>query len=892
MKNLKVSKLPFSFFLFSTGCFSVPTFAQEVTGENQEYQGEIEETLLIGTRGKPRTVTDSPVAVDVFNAEALRRVSYADTNDILQTLVPSYSVGRQAIADGGTFIRTSSLRGMPTDKTLVLVNGKRRHRAALVQIGQSGSQGPDVATIPSSALKAVEVLRDGASSLYGSDAIAGVISFILKDNAEGVSFSVDTGQYYEGDGFNYIISGNVGFSLGGDGFFSLSGEISSSDFTERSEQYCEAFACVAENNPLYEPSDFFNDPTFAANLDSASLEGDVVQVWGQPNTDATRLFFNSGLPLGANTELYAFGSYSESSGDGSFFYRYPGNGTIEDLRNEDGSIYNPLEKFPGGFTPRFFGDVSDYSLVTGLRGESDRFTYDISARYGFDEISYTLKNTINPSLGAASPTSFKPGDLSNEETQLQGDFSLALSDAVTLAFGISYMEETYDVQQGEFSSYTAGPHATSDPFGFCDNGEATAQGQSVIENGSSLDCGAVDSEGNFTDPVYQVVGVGSNGFPGYSPEFSEVYERDSNALYAEISADLSEDFLVQSAVRYEDYSDFDAEVVGQIAAKYNFSDTFGIRASVGTGFRAPTPGQQGTTNVSTRLPNGFPVATGLFPAGGVVAQALGAEALQPETSTSFTLGFTGELGATSYTVDFYQIEIDDRTYAVSTLDVSSNEPDDPADEDYESDLAAYTNYLALVEANVVGAESIGGVFYFANAFDSKTSGLDIVTTTPFDWSNGSQTTLTVSLNYNQSEITSDASAFLNAEDQFDFENATPELRTVITANHTIDKLSFTARANYYGGYEDSNGTNADNESEPAFIQDYGAEIMFDLQASYTFSDVWRLTVGGRNIFDEYPDEAEKAAPGSNDYCCGRIYSSNTIVPWQGGYYFLRLDATF
>ena len=860
--------------------------------EAEEYKGIVEEVVSIGSRGKPRTVSDSPVAVDVFNAEELKTVSYTDTNDILQTLVPSYSVGRQAISDGGTFIRTSSLRGMPTDKTLVLLNGKRRHRAALVEIGNSGSQGPDIATIPATALKAVEVLRDGASSLYGSDAIAGVISFILKDNAEGASLTFDTGQYYEGDGFNYTLAGNIGFPLGSEGFFSLSGELSSSDFTQRSEQYCEAWACVDENNPRYPPSDFLSDPSFANGLDSASLEGDVVQVWGQPNSEASRVFFNAGLPVGDNIEWFAFGNYSASSGDGSFFYRYPGNGTIEDLRNQDGSIYNPLEKFPGGFTPRFFGDVTDYSTVTGLRGETQRFTYDISARYGFNEIVYTLKNTINPSLGAESPTSFKPGALSNEESQLQGDFTFALSEAFTLAFGLSYMEETYDVQQGEFASYTAGPHATADPYGFCEDGAATAAGQAVIDNGSSLDCGAVDAAGNFTDPVYRVVGVGSNGFPGYSPEFSEVYQRHSKALYAEISGDLFSDFFVQSSLRYEDYSDFDAELVGQIAAKYNFTETLGLRASVGTGFRAPTPGQQGTTNVSTRLPNGFPVATGLFPAGGVVAQALGAEALEPETSTSYTFGFTGEFGATSFTLDFYRIDISDRTYAASTLDVSSNQPTDPNSANYDSELAAYNNYLALVDANVAGAESIGGVFYFANAFDSKTTGFDIVSTTPFTWSSGAETTLIASVNYNQSEITSDASAFLNAEDRFDFENATPELRGVITANHREGQFGFTARANYYDSYKDGNGTDATNPEQPAFIQEYGSEIMFDLEASYYLSDVWRFTIGGRNIFDEYPDEAEKTAPGSNDYCCGRIYSSATIVPWQGGYYFFRLDATF
>jgi iron complex outermembrane receptor protein len=228
----------------------------------------------------------------------------------------------------------------------------------------------------------------------------------------------------------------------------------------------------------------------------------------------------------------------------------------------------------------------------------------------------------------------------------------------------------------------------------------------------------------------------------------------------------------------------------------------------------------------------------------------------------------------NYTVDFYRIEVADRTFAISTQDVSS----DPESGD------AYANFLALSDAGVAGAESIGGVFYFANAFDTVTSGMDIVVTTPFDWDNGSVTDLTASINYNKTEFDSDPSEFLSrAEDRYDFENDVPEWRGVITARHTIDALSFVARANYYGDYSDSNG------STDIDIQDHDALVMFDLEGSYRFNDTFRVTLGGRNIFDEYPDEVDQ---GINDYCCGRVYSSNTIVPWQGGYYFMRLDADF
>jgi iron complex outermembrane receptor protein len=301
---------------------------------------------------------------------------------------------------------------------------------------------------------------------------------------------------------------------------------------------------------------------------------------------------------------------------------------------------------------------------------------------------------------------------------------------------------------------------------------------------------------------------------------------------------------------------------------FRIFDNFALRASVGTGFRAPTPGQQGTVNVSTRLPNGFPVATGLFPASSPVAQALGATDLKPETSTNYTVGATASLGNLDLTVDFYRIDIDDQVYSISTLDVSTD----------ASSGGAYDNYLALVNAGVVGAESIGGVFYFTNAFDSKTQGVDVVATYPLEWSNGSATSLTASLNYNKSELASDASAFLNDEEQFDFENLDPNWRAVVSALHQIGDFSVMGRLSYYGEFEDSqNGTTS---------QTFDATYFVDLEASYQFTHSLSATIGGRNIFDEYPDKIDRSI---GDYCCGRDYASSSVVPWQGGYYFLRLN---
>lgn len=826
-------------------------------GANEE---SVEKIIITGSRGVPRSLADSPVPIDVFTENDLQSVPFSDTNDILKTLVPSYSIERQPISDGGSFIRPASLRGMPTDKTLVLVNSKRRHRSALVETGGSGTQGPDIATIPSSALKGVEVLRDGAAAQYGSDAIAGVINFILKDNDEGGSFSVNTGQYYEGDGEQITMTGNLGFALGDKGFLSLSGEYSDSSSTSRSEQYCEEWWCLADSE-----NEYANDPTFIEGLGAANLGGeDVVQPWGQPNTSATRVFFNSGYEISSTMNFYAFGNYSKSEGDGGFYYRYPGNGTIEDIREEDGSIYSPLEKFPGGFSPRFFGDITDISFIGGIEGEfANEMTYDFSGRFGSNKIEYTLKNTINPSMGADSPTSFTPGDLTNEELQFSADFTknlnMGLYSEVLFAFGFTYMEESYELGGGDEASYSQGPYALPDPWGFCEDNTATSAGLAVIANGSTLNCG--DS----SDPVYTAVGVGSNGFPGYSPEYSGSYERDMFGIYTDLSTDLSDDLFVQGALRYEDYSDFGSELVGKIAFKYTLSEDLNFRGSVGTGFRAPTPGQQGTTNVSTRLPEGLPVATGLFPALSPVGQALGAEPLTPEKSTNFSIGVTGSIADINITLDFYNIALKDRFYSVSTRDVSTN----------AADGEAYDNYLALEGAGVAGANTIGGVYYFQNAFDTTTQGFDFVATY-----NLAGTILTGSVNYNATEIDSDASEFLNNEDQFDLENAIPEWRGVLSAKHDFDDLTLVARANFYGSYENA------IDSDALVTQEYDPSVLFDVELTYNINDGLNVALGARNIFDTYPDKDE------DDECCGNVYWSANVVDWQGGYYYARLNYTF
>ncbi len=878
----------------------------------QQDSADLEEIIVTGARGRPRTVTDSPVPVDVFSAEEIEAISYTDTNDIIKTLVPSFNISRQPISDGASFIRPASLRGLPTDKTLVLVNSKRRHRAALVTIGGSGTQGPDMATIPAVALQSIEVLRDGAAAQYGSDAIAGVINFLLKENREGGSVSIDSGQYSEGDGASTTVQGNIGLPLGDNGFLSISGEFYEADQTTRSNQYCEGWFCLNRDDPSW---DAFVDAgsassirgvgwngnpatrlhygrdnqTFLSNTHLANIgDGDVVQPWGQPDAEAARVFFNAGVDLDDNNELYGFGNFSDSTSNGSFFYRYPYNGTIEELREPDGSVYFPLEKHPGGFTPRFFGDVRDVSIVGGIRGEMDNgLSYDFSARTGESEIQYTLSNTINPSMGPESPTSFRPGDLINSETQLQADFTYELDNGALIAFGASWMDESYEVVQGEEDSYRAGPYANIDPHDFCEAGpDGLLTGSGAYADNMASDKGSgVDGLDctNSNDPVFNVVGVGSNGFPGYSPQFSDVYERNSYGLYGDISGDVTDQLFLQAAVRYEDYDDFDAELVWKLAAQLDVTDNFGVRGSIGTAFRAPTPGQQGTTNVSTRLPQGLPVATGLFPAGGPVAQALGAVPLKPELSDNFTIGFTAQvLDTIDVSVDFFRIDVQDRTRAISTLQVSST------DAAQAGNTAAWQNFVKLRDAGVPGANSIGGVFYFTNGFDTSTQGVDIVATAPFEWGDMGTTTVTAAFNFSENKFDTDRSVvgrYLNNEAQHDFENYDPNWRGVITARHELNQLVLIGRVSYYG--ESINSNTGGNDPLGLRYQTFDPTWYTDIEGQYRFNDTFRLSLGARNVFDEYPAQGVVG-----DTCCGRLWESATGMDWQGAYYYGRLTVDF
>ncbi len=570
----------------------------------------IEEIVVIGSRKRGRSAAQSTAPIDVISGEDFGLVgNSADITDNLRVNVPSYNAST-ASGDGDTFVRPTSLRGLAPDQTLVMVNGKRRHRAALiaefVPSAGKGAHGPNIGMLPAIAFKRVEVLRDGASAQYGADAIAGVINFVTRDAAEGGELRMQYGQFYEGEQ-SFTVAGNIGLPIGQRGFMNFSAEYAENDGLSRGIQRANAQALIDAGVPGVGSDAPFDDAPF-------------VQTWGRPYGESYRLFFNAGIEVDAYTTVYAQGNYADTFNRYRFFYRAPDHITLRTLRDEYG-----FTGLPAGFTPFFDGDQSDLSMVGGVKGEfSGGILYDLSTSYGENRIDFVLNNTINQSLGLGpdgnpAQRDFDVGDLEQQETTLNADFTRQFTDSVHLAFGAEWREETFVVIAGEPSSH---------------------------------------------------FGAGSSGFKGFEPQNAGKFSRDNYAVYAEIEQDVSENFVAQYAARYEDFSDFGDTINGKIAARYGVNENFTLRAAVSSGFHAPTPGQANIQKITTTFDNdlGLQVESGTVPPNHPLALAAGGTPLTEEQSTNFSAGFvTGFGDATTLTADFYRIEIEDRIFKTQNL---------------------------------------------------------------------------------------------------------------------------------------------------------------------------------------------------------------------------------
>ena len=844
---------------------STVAFAQDSAVETSVPEATGEAIVITGLRGQPRTVVDSPVPVDVFSEETIERASQTDTLEVLQTLVPSYSVARAANTTSNTFIRSPTLRGLSADKTLLLVNGRRRHKSGSVGVSRTGSQAADAAVIPSIALKSVEVLRDGAAAQYGSDAIAGVINFQLKDAPSGGALVVQAGQYYAGDGTSVQVAGNIGLPLTDRGFVNISAQFNDDDNTVRGRTF---------TSSAWDPFDAYaTDPAFRAAVDQAGIDlNEPLELRGKPKERAARFVINSGIEINDNSEFYAFGNYSKSKGDAYATYRVPGGGhNVMDnpIRLEDGSVWRFKDKFPLGLGPFFSGEVTDWSATGGWRTEREfdngaMFNADLSARYGWDKILYTMTDTVNPSYGPDSPSFFTASSYTSDEFALNADFVYALPvgfyGPLNFNFGGEFRREGFSIGAGEVASYSGGTWAPPDPFGFCTN-EADFASRTLepgAPTGEGIDCTSA------SDPVYNILQPGSNGITGLPPEVAGRTTTESWSLYGETTADITASLFLDLAARYENYESFGDKVVWKAATRFYLTDWFALRGSIGTGFRAPTAGQINMTQSSISTVGGVPLNVGLYPATNPVAVFLGAKPLGPERSKNYSVGFTlTPLDGLSLTVDAYRIVIKDQIYATSLITVTP---------EIEAELTA---------AGVEGAGTIDRINYFQNAFDSTVQGLDVVGTYRGDWFETGTTTITAAFNLNDYKVdqVNISGVTFNDVSLYNFEHNDPTWRGNLTLNQELGAFTFMLRGNLYGPHSRQT-TRAGNA-----IQSWGTQALIDAEISAPLGDGFTLTVGGRNLFDHYPEV------NLIDNTNGRTFVDGP-VSWQGGYYYGRISFAF
>jgi iron complex outermembrane receptor protein len=799
--------------------------------------GMVEEIVTTGSRAKARSATDTVAAVDVITSAELTNQGDMDVANLLRNSVPSFSVNDQPISDAATLVRPFQLRGMAPDHSLILVNNKRRHRANVIVWSaggiSDGSHGADVSTIPGMALKSVEVLRDGAAALYGSDALAGVINFKLKDANEGGSAEIRMGEYTEGDGKMAYFAGNMGMELGANGFANVTLEYGSSDETVRSVQRNDAAALIAAGYPVADPA----------------------QKWGRPFVDNDlKLFVNFGSQLTDSVELYGYGNYATKDVDGGFYFRNPltrggvyasggkllvgdttgdmsGNcgqyavstadpssaalaAAIAGLKADD-NCFNFNETIPGGFTPRFGGTVTDITFMMGLKGALDNgLTWDISAYRGENEGDFYINNTVNASLGANSPRNFDPGLYRQTDTNFNVDFTYAVSETVNVAFGAEHRKEEFTIGAGQTESY--------------------------IDGGLGV----------------QGFSTSTNGFPGFSPDIAGTFGRANDAIYVDAEWDASEDLLLAAAVRFEDFDGFGSTTNYKLGANYKLTENMGVRATLSTGFKAPTSGQLNASNISTLIDNGVLVNKGVIPASNPVAAFAGAVDLQPEESKNFTVGLFGNLGEFDVTFDYFNIEVTDRLTLSKDFSLSA------------ADIAA------LTASGVSGANDIAVFRFFTNDFETETSGFDLVVSTETEWLGGS-TSWNLAYNNTKTEVTS-RGQYIDDVREKSIEEMSPDTRYNLSANHMMDGWRMLARLSYYGDWYDSN-------------QDlnYSGVNVVDVEVSYDLNENSAIMIGGNNIFDEAGSTKHNGAAGA-----GNKYSEFAPMGFSGAFWYAKYSYNF
>ena len=853
---------------------------------------EQDSTIIVtGTRRTDRTVAESAVPIDVFTSDDLIKAQGSpNLQSILKNLIPSFNQQRNLLGDASAFVRPPTLRGLPADQILVLVNGKRMHRSALVQVTggglNQGAQGADLSQISGASIARVEVLRDGAAAQYGSDAIAGVINIGLRRNDSGYEFAGRYGKTYQGDGSDLQLSANAGFKLG-EGFFNVTGEFIDQNVFDRSLARPEIAPLIAGGiKPKY--------PT-----------GNRL---GQPENRAYRFIFNSAIPVG-DGEVYLFGNYGYQRQGNDFNLRRPFAVTAQDIPlrpgtgsfgksipttyldrigttptgtpiwNETGRTFEASQFFPNGFVPFFEATNEDMSITGGYKGKTDfGMTFDLSGSAGRNMIRYFMSETINPSLGPDSPQSFYLGKVVQNEYNANLDLTyeadIGLVKPVVIAGGLEFRREAFEVGIGDRASYVTGQYAAQTV--------QRANGTTFLS----------------TKPV------GASGFPGFGPDSAVEGGRNSYSAYLDVEGDIVEGFSLGVAARYDHFNDFGSTFNGKVSARWAINEVVALRGAASTGFRAPTPGQQFTQNVQTAFPGGSPIPVAIATArpDSITAQYYLAQPLRPEKSTSFSGGFVLTPGSGfNLTVDYYNIKVRDRIGITGQFVVTA------------------ADQAQLFARGVPAAFDLGRVNDFTNGVRTKTQGVDAVLTHRAQTDLGNFNT-SVAVNYNSTKVTGrrnisgtlPTGVILNQPLIDDvrkgtIEEAVPKWRAVISETYTNGMFDVTARFNYFGKYT----TFFDPVAFPAaantpalqaafrelypipFSREFGAQVSVDLEAGVTFEERFRIAVGAENLFGTFPErETRNAYPSTGGQANGSQYSDFAPIGQAGGFWYVRASAKF
>ncbi len=839
--------------------------AQESSQEESEAQTEssgeeiitLEGLVVVGTRAKPRSVLESAVPIDVLPSADFVKQGGTDLPDLLRNLVPSYNVNAQPIADAATVVRPANLRGLAPDHTLLLVDGKRRHRASVIAwLGNGlsdGAQGADLSPIPSIALKQVEVLRDGASAQYGSDAIAGVMNLQLKDNYKGGSFEIKPGIFQAGDGLTYSFAGNIGLGRE-DLWTNLSLEYGGMNETDRSIQRDDASALIG-----------------AGNTDVA----DPAQPWGHPIIrNDIKLFANYGASIAEGINFYGHANYAQKEVEGGFYFRNPntrgavfsndggetllvgrlsGTGEIPVVKItnnvpdpvalkqvfDDPNLFTFQEMFPGGFTPRFGADTQDASLLVGFKGTVvENVGWDLSASYGRHASDFFIRNTVNASLGPDTPTEFDPGNYIQADTNINLDLTYPLHDLVFLASGLEYRTETFEIIHGQIESWEIGPLAS------------------------------------------QGFSSGSNGFPGFSDIAEGSWTRSNFAGYLESQLNPLDFWTINAAVRGEYFDDFGSTINYKIATNYGIADTLKeflsvdpiidlrVRGGYSTGFRAPTPGQQNAFNVTTEFgENNTLVNKGTIPSTHAAASLVGGKQLEPEKSKNFTVGTVVDHTIASITVDYFNIKVEDRLAPSKDFNRGTD--------------ITEVQIQQLVAEGITSAENLQEFRFFTNEFETSTQGIDVILTAPV-----LSGALSVAYNWTATEVIKYNPQILNEVRVRLLEEGVPRHRGNVTLTQAIgDSLGVLGRVNYYGPwYENAVGE-----------QTYDGAFLVDLEVSYTVIENLGITVGVNNVLNVEPDNITWSDPDIENFTgaiVGRPFGEYSPYGFGGAFWYTKVGYNF